>query len=54
MLLSLLNVCTKEELEVEGEGPVYAEVAVGETAERMSVIKNKTLDTGRFLCVLLP
>ena len=32
MLLSLLHVCTKEELEEEGEGPAYAK----ETAEEMA------------------
>lgn len=47
MLLSLLNICTKEELEEEEEGPADAKETAAESAERKRVIKNKILAVGR-------
>jgi len=47
MLLSLLNICTKEELEEEAEGPADAKETAAESAERKRVIKNKILAVGR-------
>ena len=44
MLLSLLDVCTKEEL--EEEGPTYIEETAEETAKRERAIKNKILAIG--------
>jgi len=48
MLLSLLNICTKEELEAEqDEGLVDVRESAAESAERKRVIKNKILAVGR-------
>lgn len=47
MLLSLLNICTKEELEEEDEGPVKVKESAEEYAERKRVIKSKILAVGR-------
>ena len=47
MLLSLLNICTKEELEEAEEGPADAKETAEESAERKRVIKNKILAVGR-------
>ena len=47
MLLSLLNICTKEELEEQDEGPADAKETAEESAERKRVIKNKILAVGR-------
>ena len=47
MLLSLLNICTKEELEEAEEGPADAKETAAEHAERKRVIKNKILAVGR-------
>jgi serine/threonine-protein phosphatase 2B catalytic subunit len=44
MLLSLLNICTKEELEEQDEGP---RETAAEHAERKRVIKSKILAVGR-------
>jgi len=46
MLLSLLNICTKEELEEEDEGLIDVKESA-ESAERKRVIKNKILAVGR-------
>ena len=47
MLLSLLNICTKEELEEEDEGLADAKETAEEYAERKRIIKNKILAVGR-------
>ena len=47
MLLSLLNICTKEELEEEDEGLIDVKESAEEFAERKRVIKNKILAVGR-------
>ena len=47
MLLSLLNICTKEELEEEDEGLINAKESAEESAERKRVIKSKILAVGR-------
>jgi serine/threonine-protein phosphatase 2B catalytic subunit len=47
MLLSLLNICTKEELEEADEGLTDAKETTAESAERKRIIKNKILAVGR-------
>lgn len=47
MLLSLLNICTKEELEEVDEGLVDVRETAEEYAERKRVIKSKILAVGR-------
>jgi len=47
MLLSLLNICTKEELEEADEGLIDIKESAAESAERKRVIKNKILAVGR-------
>jgi serine/threonine-protein phosphatase 2B catalytic subunit len=47
MLLSLLNICTKEELEEADEGLADTKEASAESAERKRVIKSKILAVGR-------
>ena len=47
MLLSLLNICTKEELEEEDEGLIDVKESVAESAERKRIIKSKILAVGR-------
>jgi len=47
MLLSLLNICTKEELEEADEELTDSKETAEEFAERKRVIKNKILAVGR-------
>lgn len=47
MLLSLLNICTKEELEEQDEGLIHAKESAAESAERKRVIKSKIMAVGR-------
>ena len=47
MLLSLLNICTKEELEEADEGLINAKETAEEYAERKRIIKHKILAVGR-------
>ena len=49
MLLAMLGVCTKEELEESSEEEILASPssAADEAAERRKVIKNKILAVGR-------
>lgn len=47
MLLSLLNICTKEELEEEDVGFINAKESAAESAERKRVIKSKIMAVGR-------
>lgn len=47
MLLALLNVCSKEELEESDEESSVPATPVEESAERRRVIKNKILAVGR-------
>ena len=47
MLLSLLNICTKEELEEADEGPMDVKETAAESAERKRIIKSKILAVGR-------
>ena len=47
MLLSLLNICTKEELEEQDEGLIRAKESAEESAERKRVIKSKIMAVGR-------
>lgn len=47
MLLSLLNICTKEELEEADESLMDVKETAEESAERKRIIKNKILAVGR-------